>query len=274
MTLLRIPVQFLAVLAAMLSCRAGEEWQSLFNGTNLAGWVVKGNPADQPATFWRVEDGAIVADSMGRKDHDYVWLQSVKEYRDFEVDLMFQAFRDSPGNSGVQIRSRYDDAAFFMDGPQIDIHPSGAWRTGMIWDETRGSSRWLWPVVEKGKWVNESMAATNRVWKFNDEGDGWNELRISACGAKLCADLNGVRIMEWDGTGVLDDEVHRKHNVGINGHIALQIHRGDQLRVRFKDIRVRELAAPRWRKGAIFSSSTISASSLVVLCVLSRKRSP
>lgn len=233
----------LAALAAAPASGADGAWQSLFNGTDLAGWVVKGKPADMPQSFWRVEDGAIVADSMGRKGHDYVWLLTEKEYGDFEVELKFQAFRDSPGNSGVQIRSRYDDTTFFLDGPQIDVHPSGAWRTGMIWDETRGSSRWLWPPVEKGKWVNEAMAATNRVWKFSGEGDGWNELRISARGTKLSAVLNGVRVMEWDGSGVLDDEVHRQRGVGMKGHVALQIHRGDQLRIRFKDIRIRQFTS-------------------------------
>ena len=112
----------------------------------------------------------------------------------------------------------------------------------MIWDETRGSSRWLWPPVAKGAWVDESMAATGRVWKFSDDGDGWNRMRITARGARLSATLNGVALMAWDGAGVLDDEVHRQRNVGIKGHLALQIHRNDALRIRFKDIRLRELA--------------------------------
>lgn len=232
----------LSLVLASLSGRAEEGWRPLFNGTDLAGWVVKGKPDDRPESFWRVKDGAIVADSMDRKGHDYVWLLSEKEYGDFEVALKFQAFRDSPGNSGIQIRSRYDDAATFLDGPQIDIHPPAPWRTGMIWDETRGSSQWLWPVTGKGKWVNETMAVSNRVWKFSDEGDGWNDLRICAKGTKLTAELNGLKIMDWDGQGVLDDQIHQNHRVGMRGHLALQIHRGDRLRIGFKDLRIREFA--------------------------------
>jgi len=38
-----------------------------------------------------------------------------------------------------------------------------------------------------------------------------------------------------------NDEVHRKHNVGMKGHIGLQIHPGGQLLIRFKDIEGREL---------------------------------
>lgn len=223
---------------------ADSAWVSLFNGTNLAGWEVKSKPADRDAGFWRVEDGAIVADSMGHMGHDYVWLVSVREYGDFELALRFQAFRDSPGNSGVQIRSRYDDGAGWLDGPQIDIHPPGPWRTGMIWDETRGSSRWLWPPVEKGKWVDAAMVMTNAPWKYSGDGDEWNALFISARGPRLTAVLNGATIMDWDGAGVLDDQVHRDRNVGLRGHIALQIHRGDRLKIRYKDIRIREFASP------------------------------
>ena len=227
----------LALLAAHAA--AAGDAVPLFNGRDLDGWVVKGRSNDVAQGFWRVEDGCIVADSMGHASHDYVWLVSAQEYGDFDLELEFQAFRDSPGNSGVQLRSRYDEAAFFLDGPQVDIHPPGPWRTGMIWDETRGSSRWLWPPVGKGQWVDASMAASNRVWRYSDEGDGWNRLAISAHGLHLRAVLNGVTVMDWDGTGVLDDDVHRARGVGGRGHLALQIHRNDRLHIRFRNIRIR-----------------------------------
>ena len=53
--------------------------------------------------------------------------------------------------------------------------------------------------------------------------------------------MNGVTVADCDGTGRLDDEAHRSHNVGLKGHIGLQIHPGKQLLIRFKDIEVREL---------------------------------
>ncbi len=217
-------------------------WQSLFNGSDLGGWTVKCKPADGHKEFWRADDGAIVADSMAGKGHDYIWLVSGGQYSDFILHLRFAAFRDSPGNSGVQIRSRYDDRAGWLDGPQIDINPPGPWRTGMIWDETRGSGRWLWPAVPKGQWVNESMANPELLFYFSDEEPAWNDLEITAIGTKITAVLNGVKITDYDGAGVLDDEVHRERSVGMNGHIALQIHRGDRLKIRFKDIYIRDLS--------------------------------
>ena len=127
---------FLAVILAFhISSLEAGEWVSLFNGTDLIGWTIKAVPEDQDKTFWSVVDGTIQANSLDRPEHDYVWLLTDKEYDDFILSLKFQAFKDSPGNSGVQIRSRYDDEAGWLDGPQVDINPPGYWRCGMIWDE-------------------------------------------------------------------------------------------------------------------------------------------
>jgi len=64
----------------------------------------------------------------------------------------------------------------------------------------------------------------------------------------LKAVFNGVTVMELDGRGVLDDELHRRRNVGLRGHIALQIHKGPlqihkghHVKIRFKDIRIKQL---------------------------------
>lgn len=232
---------FLLGFGSVVAAEASGEWINLFNGRDLTGWTVKCKPADRTNTFWKVEDGVIVGDSMAVARHDYIWLLTDREYGDFVLQLKFQAFRDSPGNTGVQIRSRYDDAAGWLDGPQVDIHPPGPWRTGMVWDETRGNQRWLWPEIPKGQWVNESMA--NPALKFFFAGDtpDWNQLEISARGTRIEAMLNGVRVMQCDGKGVLDDDLHARRAVGMKGHIALQIHTGDRLRIRYKDIRIRVL---------------------------------
>ena len=217
-------------------------WQPLFNGRDLTGWTITCKPADRDKGFWKVVDGAIQADSLGHEGHDYVWLMTDRQYGDFVLRVCFQAYRESPGNSGIQIRSRYDDAADWLDGPQIDIHPSGPWRTGMIWDETRGSARWLYPNVPKGQWVNKQMADPNLAFYYADDDPAvWNTLEIAAKGTEVTVRLNGLLVTDFDGAGILDDETHRKHGVGMEGHIALQIHRNDQLKIRFRDIAIKEL---------------------------------
>ena len=223
-------------------CSEDDKWESLFNGKDLTGWVVKCKPADADKQFWGVEDGTILADSMAGKEHDYIWLLTEQQYGDFILRLRFQAYRDNPGNSGVQIRSRYDDQAGWLDGPQVDINPPGPWRTGMIWDETRGVKCWLYPDVPKGEWVDPSMAPPEMVFYYSDEGSGWNELEIKAVGNRVTAHMNGVKVTEYDGAGVLDDDVHKVRNVGLLGHIALQIHTGDLLRIRYKDIYIKDLS--------------------------------
>jgi hypothetical protein len=235
-------VSILAGCATHEQTKSSSDWRPLFNGEDLSGWVVKCKPADKDKSFWRVEDGCIVADSMGNKDHDYVWLCTRKEYSDFILKLKFQAYRNSPGNSGVQLRSRYDEKAGYLDGPQVDINPPGPWRTGMIWDETRGNQRWLYPDIPMGQWVNAEMAVDELTFFFADEGDGWNNLEISAIGMKLRAVLNGVEVMKYDGNGVLNDALHRRRRVGETGVIALQIHSGDELRIRFRNIMIRDLS--------------------------------
>jgi len=231
-----------AVLAGMITagCSTGSGWRPLFDGKTLDGWVVKCKPQDADKPFWRVDQGSILADSMSASGHDYVWLCTDREYSHFILRLRFQAYRESPGNSGVQIRSRYDDTAGWLDGPQVDINPPGPWRTGMIWDETRGVQRWLYPDIPAGKWVDESMARPDLRFFYSDEGSGWNDLEITAAGVHLKAVLNGVAVMEYNSAGVLDDAVHSRRRVGHKGVIALQIHKGDKLRIRFKDIRIRE----------------------------------
>ncbi len=235
-------ILFLSIIGTVLLTQPSfsEEWQSLFDGKSLQGWIVKCQPKDQDTTFWRIEDGTLVANSLEHKGHDYIWLISEKEYQDFELKLEFQAYRKSPGNSGVQIRSRYDDQASWLDGPQIDINPPGPWRTGMMWDETRGNKRWIYPNLPKGEWVNESMAPDGLKFYYSNDEPAWNHLRIKVKGLKVEAILNGVQITDFQGEGILNDETHRKHNVGQTGHIALQIHKGDQLKIRFREILIRE----------------------------------
>ena len=229
----------LALGLASTGAEAGE-WQSLFDGRTLTGWHVSAKPHDREAGFWQVREGAITADSLGRPDHDYVWLVSDPEYGDFELVLRVRGFRRSPGNSGVQFRSRYDESAGWLDGPQVDIHPPAPWRTGLIYDETREAKRWIHPSLEDWR-IEPSQGPKEWKWLDSDEGDGWNEVRIIARGTRVETVVNGIAITDFDGAGILDDEVHRKCDVGLTGHFALQLHRGDELLIQFKDIRVRTL---------------------------------
>ncbi len=238
--------------AAVLMTLLGASWGRpafagdeviLFNGNDLSGWHVECKDADRSKVFWKVETNSIVCDSIGRRDHDYVWLVSDREFADFEIRVRFQAYRGSPGNSGLQFRSRFDKAAGggWLDGPQVDIHPpsSANWRTGFIYDETREEKRWVFPSLKDWN-IDAKYRPGLHVFKYAEEGDAWNELVLICEGTRVKTIVNGIVVTDWNGAGVLDNAAHRKHNVGLSGHFALQLHSGDELRIRFKDIVVRE----------------------------------
>lgn len=66
-------------------------------------------------------------------------------------------------------------------------------------------------------------------------------MEITAKGTGIKSVLNGVTVVDYDGAGVLDDELHKKHKVGMKGVIGLQLHSYHQLKLRFKDIWVKLL---------------------------------
>jgi len=231
----------LLVSSCVSSRPPAAKWTPLFNGKDLSGWTVKCLAVDQAKTFWSVTNGVIQCDSIRRKDHNYVWLVSEQEFGDFALRLKFQAFRDSPGNSGLQFRSRWDESwrGGWLDGPQVDIHPPAAmtWRTGLIYDETREERRWISPSLKNSR-MDPALKPAQHIFKYSDDGDGWNELALRCKGTHVTTILNGVTATDWDGCGVLVNAAHATHNVGLKGHLALQLHTGDELKIRFKDIEV------------------------------------
>jgi len=219
---------------------AAEGWLPLFDGATLRGWSVAARPEDRGKEFWSVRGGAITCDSRGRKDHHYVWLIHEREFGDFELKVQVRGFRESRGNTGIQVRSRYDWEAFWLDGPQIDVHPPAPWRTGLIYDETRGTRRWIFPSLPDSK-IGAAHAPEGWKWKYADEEDGWNSIHIVCRGTRIRTSVNGVPAADFDGAGLLDDEGHRARGVGLRGHIALQLHTGDELLVQFREILVKPL---------------------------------
>jgi hypothetical protein len=225
--------QSIALLAVAGPCAAAEEgFTSLFDGKTLEGWTVNCLPRDkkEAATAWSVDRGTILANTIGHPEHFYIMLATKKEYGDFVLRLRIQVERGVRGNSGIQIRSRYNAETGWMQGPQIDINPPNPPLTGKLWNEGPGPHRWL---------SNEPVEGFK--FSYADEGEGWNDLEITAQGMRIKSVLNGVTVVDYDGSGVLDDELHKQTNVGTRGVIGLQLHAHDELKLRFKDIRVKEL---------------------------------
>lgn len=224
-------------------------WRDLYNGKTLDGWVVECVPEDRAKEYWHAKEGYIECNSMGDKNHDYVWLATEKEYDDFHLRLKFQVFRESKGNSGVQFRSRYDDSGDaprggWLNGPQVDIHGPNAFRTGLIYDETDKVKRWIHPSLPDWRididQAPKPARSTSLVYG-DSEPDAWNSMEIICEGMQVTTFVNGIRITSFNAEGILNDMAHQEAAVGSAGHFALQLHSSDELKIRFKDIKLKKL---------------------------------
>lgn len=225
-------------------------WQNLFNEENLNGWTIFCADDDREKEYWYVQNGEIICDTKGRRDHGYIWLQHDATFDDFELRLKFQSLRENKGNTGLMIRSNYDTTALiesengkygWMDGPQVDFDPNIPWRNGFLYDETREYRRWIDPDLPNWKISEEEYAPKKFVHFFEDEGPGWNDLTVICKGTNITTIVNNIIVKEFDGDGIINDEFHQKHGVGMNGHIALQLHKGGSNQLRFKDIEILKL---------------------------------
>jgi Domain of Unknown Function (DUF1080) len=189
----------------LTDARADEpaKFRPLFNGKDLSGWVT---PEDK--SLFVVEDGEIVGRTMGDlKKNEF--LVTDKPYGDFVLKAKVKIRN---GNSGIQFRSkRADDGV--VSGPQADV-ADGYW--GLLYEE-RGRG-----ILER---YPEEKA--NEIVKK----EGWNDFVITAKGSHVTIDLNGTR--------VIDREDPKFDKDGI---IALQVHVGPAMEVRYKDIEIQELA--------------------------------
>jgi hypothetical protein len=176
--------------------------KSLFNGKDLSGWVT---PDD--TSLFQVEGSEIVGRTKGDlKKNEF--LVTDRPYRDFTLKAKVK-FKN--GNSGIQFRSkRASDGA--VSGPQADV-ADGYW--GLLYEERGRGILERYPE-EKAK----------ELVKAND----WNEFVITAQRKHITIDLNGTRIIDR-----IDDKFDDE------GIIALQLHVGPPMEVRYKDIELTEL---------------------------------
>jgi hypothetical protein len=187
---------------AHLAMADEEGFRPLFNGKDLSGWVA---PDDK--SLFTVEDGAIVGRTRGDlKKNEF--LVTDKPYGDFHFRAKVKIRN---GNSGIQFRSkRADDGA--VSGPQADV-ADGYW--GLLYEE-RGRG-----ILER--YPEDKANALVRK-------DDWNDFEIIARGDHVQIFLNGTKVI--DRTDPKFDK---------SGVIALQVHVGPPMEVRYKDLMIKPL---------------------------------
>jgi len=189
-------------LAATVSGQEAKQFHPLFNGKDLSGWVT---PEDK--ALFTVEDGEIIGRTQGDlKKNEF--LTTEKTYGDFVLKAKVKIRN---GNSGIQFRSKRTSEGV-VSGPQADV-AEGFW--GLLYEE-RGRG-----ILER---YPEDKA--KELVKNND----WNEFVITAKGDHVTIDLNGTRIIDRT-----DSKFDKE------GIIALQVHVGPAMEVRYKDIEIQDL---------------------------------
>ncbi len=176
--------------------------QELFNGKDLDGWTVYGTEK------WYVENSLLVCESG--PDKEYGYLATDEHYKDFELNLDFK--QEADGNSGVFIRSTIEGVK--VSGWQVEVAPKGK-HTGGVY-ESYGRGWLIKPDPEKEKVLKEGE---------------WNHLKIEVKGNQLTTWLNGTEMIT-----ITDEKIGNGE-----GSVALQIHSGGGIKVKWKNIVLEKL---------------------------------
>jgi hypothetical protein len=172
----------------------------LFNGKDLKGWTVYGTEK------WYVDtNGDLVCESG--PDKAYGYFATEKQFKDFELTLEFK--QESNGNSGVFFHCSVEGTK--VTGWQAEVAPAGH-NTGGIY-ESYGREWLIKPTDEKQKELKEGE---------------WNTMKLRVKGDDVTTWLNGVEMIH-----LVDQKIG-----AANGKIALQIHDGGGVKVRWRNIKI------------------------------------
>jgi hypothetical protein len=175
---------------------------NLFNGKDLDGWKIYGTEK------WYVENGELICESG--PDKGYGYLATEKFYKNFELELEF--FLLANGNSGVFFRSTIEGTK--ITGWQAEVEPTGGESGGIY--ESYGRGWLIQPEKSKGKAQKENE---------------WNKMKIRVVGDTVTTWINGTEMI------TLKDQ---KIGEG-NGSVALQIHDGGGIKVKWRNLMITEL---------------------------------
>lgn len=179
-----------------------EGFVPLFNGRDLTGW-------DGDPRLWSVADGSIIGSTDGRPLSENSFLVSDREFANFV--LRFEV-KLRNGNSGMQFRSERT-ARWTVRGYQADL------AAGKGWGNLHGEG------LPGGLILDGWQDRAEHVVR-----GGWNQVEVLCEGHRVRIRVNGTVTND-----VLDPGA-------LKGVLAMQLHRGEPMRVEFRNIRIRDLA--------------------------------
>tara|TARA_Y100000996_G_scaffold330432_1_gene266622 strand:+ start:351 stop:956 length:606 start_codon:yes stop_codon:yes gene_type:complete len=192
------------LISLLYSCTENQKSEtiSLFNGENLDGWIIYGTEK------WYVEDYELVCESG--PDKEYGYLGTEENFDDFILTLQFK--QENNGNSGVFFRSSVDGTK--VKGWQVEVAPPGLHSGGIYESYGRG-------------WLIKPDSTKDSVVKMGE----WNSMKIKVISDEVTTSINGTEMIK------IKDSIIGK---GIGG-VALQIHDGGGIKVRWKNLRIKKL---------------------------------
>lgn len=190
------------ILLSLAAASINAQKATLFNGIDLSGWNVHGTE------LWYVEDGLLVCESGPEEKYGY--LSTEKYYDDFILTLEFK--QEANGNSGVFFRSTLEGTK--ISGWQVEVAPPGKNSGGIYESYGRG-------------WLIKPKPEKDKALKMGD----WNKMKIKVEGDKVITWINGTRMISLTDKKLGDGK----------GSIALQIHSGGGIKVKWRNLKVRPL---------------------------------
>lgn len=177
--------------------------KQLFNNKNLDGWIIYGTE------LWYVNNSELVCESG--PDKQYGYLGTAGQYKDFDLQLEFKP--EANGNSGVFFHSSFEGTK--VTGWQAEVAPPGHSTGGIYESYGRG-----WLIKPTG----------DKDTKYLHMGE-WNTMRVKVKGNQVTTWLNGHKMIT-----LKDDKIGSR-----NGQIALQIHEGGGIKVKWRNLFVKEI---------------------------------
>lgn len=176
--------------------------QNIFNGQDLTGWKIHGTEK------WYVDNGELVCESG--PDKGYGYLATTKSYKNMDLQLEFK--QEANGNSGVFFRSSLEGTK--ISGWQAEVAPPGNNSGGVYESYGRG-------------WLIKPDPSLDKALKMGE----WNKMRVLVVNDEVTTFINGQQMI------TLKDE-----KIGqASGQVALQIHDGGGIKVRWRNIKIKEL---------------------------------
>ena len=192
----------LFLTSLIFSCNTPTEKISLFNGKNLDGWIIYGTEK------WYVENGELICESG--PDKDYGYLGTNNYFDDFILELDFK--QEDNGNSGVFFRSTVDGVK--VKGWQVEVAPPGYHSGGIYESYGRG-------------WLIKPDQSKDSIVKMGE----WNKMKIKVYGDEVTTWINDNQMIK------IKDSI-----IGLGkGGVALQIHDGGGIKVKWKNINLTKL---------------------------------